>query len=335
MSAPRASTADVKFWLTAGRSRLVHLDGVTIRSDASTVKDARQTLDNEMDAINVLLSSMGERRNALSPISCLHVEILSRIFMILSEEDRPSLSDVHWRIGGNRKKEDSGGNLDMGWLKITHVCHHWRVVALDNGMLWAHVVFDLGQNWTTEFLTRARHFPLTIHMHDVHGAPVANGGQCFQDIISQHLYHTKELAFSSRGYIVRPPGRPMADPMLSVIAALSKPAPVLESISVHSIIPRPVNMVSNLFDHQAPRLRRLDLQYCTISWPLPEFQKLVHLAITCNSSSPTAQDAIMPSEIAQDVAAFRQFWFSLERMPLLETLVLEWCIHCGQRPIKT
>jgi len=54
------------------------------------------------------------------------------------------------------------GAVRLGWITVTHVCGFWRQVALDCRNLWTHSRFDLGLEWTTEMLRRARDAPLDL-----------------------------------------------------------------------------------------------------------------------------------------------------------------------------
>ncbi|KAI0039928.1 hypothetical protein FA95DRAFT_1462389, partial [Auriscalpium vulgare] len=67
--------------------------------------------------------------NAGLPVSRLPPEILSAVFSILTDIDRPR----------NHGKS-------LAWISITHVCRKWRDVALNNPTLWSTIIlpFPLG-----------------------------------------------------------------------------------------------------------------------------------------------------------------------------------------------
>jgi len=66
-----------------------------------------------------LLHSLLLHRNALAPISLLPPEILARVFSLLALQEPPYSS-----------------KQSLGWIRATHVCWHWRQVALDYSSLW-------------------------------------------------------------------------------------------------------------------------------------------------------------------------------------------------------
>lgn len=53
----------------------------------------------------------------------------------------------------------------LGYLKIAHVCHHWREVSLESSKLWSHI--DLGPlEVTQELLARSKSTSLAVVAHD-------------------------------------------------------------------------------------------------------------------------------------------------------------------------
>ena len=83
---------------------------------------AVSTIDKETDAARWLIQSLLSHRNAMVPISTLLPELLARIFRFLILGDIALFSMPA-----------------MGWFEATHVCQHWRQVALDDSSLWARV----------------------------------------------------------------------------------------------------------------------------------------------------------------------------------------------------
>jgi hypothetical protein len=55
------------------------------------------------------------------------------------------------------------------WLPITHVCHHWRTIALSHGPLWTSITRGLSLRWIKAFMERSRtmlmdfDIPLPLH----------------------------------------------------------------------------------------------------------------------------------------------------------------------------
>ena len=94
----------------------------TVIHDPSARVSAISTVDKGIDTAMKLVRSLLTRRNALVPISLLPPEILARVFHLIVLEEPP--------ISGGRS---------LGWIRVTHVCRHWRQVALDDSSLWARI----------------------------------------------------------------------------------------------------------------------------------------------------------------------------------------------------
>ena len=118
--------------------------------DPSARVAAISTFDKGIDTAMNFVRSLLTRRNALVPISLLPPEILSRVFHLLVLEEPPL----------------SGGQ-NLSWIRITHVCQHWRQVALGNSSLWARIWgISTNTKWISEMLARAKNAPLDIVVTD-------------------------------------------------------------------------------------------------------------------------------------------------------------------------
>ncbi|TEB23217.1 hypothetical protein FA13DRAFT_1593662, partial [Coprinellus micaceus] len=91
----------------------------------------------ELNAIRTL-------QNSLIPLNHLPPEILSYVFIRLAEE----ISE-DWN---NKKK--------FSWLRVTHICRHWRVVALDYAPLWSCICHFVHPEITKLMLERSKNVPL-------------------------------------------------------------------------------------------------------------------------------------------------------------------------------
>ncbi|KAI0245772.1 hypothetical protein BJV78DRAFT_1105379, partial [Lactifluus subvellereus] len=91
-------------------------------------------IDDELSALHLVMCSMRTRRNRFSLIGRLPPEILYGLF--------PS--------GPTRTQ------IKLGWITITHVCSHWRQVALSGPTLWRTIIFHLGAEWAEEMLARSK-----------------------------------------------------------------------------------------------------------------------------------------------------------------------------------
>ena len=88
----------------------------------------QQTIDAEIKLLEESLRALKLRRNALSPISSLPPEVFFTIFSLLCVPGTSSLG---------------GGTSDYHRtrLHVSHVCHQWREIALDQPLLWSHANF--------------------------------------------------------------------------------------------------------------------------------------------------------------------------------------------------
>ena len=106
----------------------------------------RQVIDAEIKSLEESIRALRYRRNAVAPISSLPTEVIAVIFSISRLFNAPL----------------SGGKQDhLAWLRVTHVCRHWREIALNNPLFWSHIDFDhLTLAGVTEVLVRAKKAPL-------------------------------------------------------------------------------------------------------------------------------------------------------------------------------
>ena len=105
----------------------------------------------EIDAVRALESQW----NALSPISKLPPEILTSIFLFYKESYREA-SDM---------RDCSLAEKDAtAWQSVSHVCQHWRAVALNCTTLWSIINLQIASrsDCLSEFLLRSKNAPLTI-----------------------------------------------------------------------------------------------------------------------------------------------------------------------------
>ncbi|KAH9166925.1 hypothetical protein EDB89DRAFT_180479 [Lactarius sanguifluus] len=252
----------------------------------------RQAIDAEIRSLVEeyirALRTLRHRRNALAPISSLPSEILATIFSFL----RFATSDTS-PLG-------EPTDYSLSWLCVAHVCHEWREVALNHPFFWSHVDFTaLTPAGATEILARAKSVPLYLEGYIANGPRVST----FEKELQVHVSHICHLAIC-------------AEPthLQGVLEELVSPAPILEYLSLSGdkhwgrvgqlFVPVPVT----LFDGSTPRLSRLELRYCDISWKSPFLRGLKHLKI---------------SRLSTDARPRLSFWLdALDEMPQLKTLTL-------------
>ncbi|KAN0140548.1 hypothetical protein V8E53_001757 [Lactarius tabidus] len=86
------------------------------------------------------LSSLWHTSCAAANINALPVEILAHVFAFCTDQPNKSFP-LH---------------QSPAWLPITHVCRHWRIVALSHPPLWTSITPELSLRWVKIFMERSR-----------------------------------------------------------------------------------------------------------------------------------------------------------------------------------
>ena len=186
-------------------------------------------------------------------------------------------------------------------LRITHVCRHWRTVALECPVLWSRFHVNNGTAvWMAELLARSKQALLSISL-SLGSNPAAT-------------IHVKavRLALASLGRIrdltlkISDPVTPGLEPLLG------NPSSTLESLHItlfDNAIPT-YTALQPLYHSHHSRLRQLHLSNCPVDWSSISIPTLTDLCIVYNSSAAKAAE-----RLTLDV-----FLRALTRMPRLETL---------------
>lgn len=94
-----------------------------------------------------------------SPVTKLFDDILAEMFLQIATDIRLRFYQRWW---------DRSFNIEVpgpfSWLPITHVCRHWRNIALASPPLWSHVDVRYDDR-TATFIGRSGNAPLTIRHH--------------------------------------------------------------------------------------------------------------------------------------------------------------------------
>jgi hypothetical protein len=224
-------------------------------------------------------------RNALAPISALPTEIITAIFFLLRSPGAVAIGqpDIHLV------------------LRVAHVCHLWREIALGHPLLWSYVDFTtVSPAGATEILARAKMAPLYLELK----VPLLHWDDDrfleFQKELQAHISHIRHLRISAAHFRLH-----------ITLEGLISPAPTLEhlSLSVEKCATRRPSQVSvpdTVFNGTAPRLSSLHLCNCNISWKSPLLKGLKNLTLSV-STRPSLTD-----------------WLdTLDEMPQLQRLFLD------------
>ena len=262
--------------------------------DPSARMEAISTVDRGIDTAKQFVRSLLTRRNALVPISLLPPEILAWVFHLLALKEPPF-----------------SGRRELGWIRVTHVCRHWREVALDNSSLWAKITCGMPTNtkWMSEILARAKNTLLDIEFHTL-----TETGPEALFMIPPHLSHTRQL----RGHMCAP----HSDCVREIYCC---EAPALEHFKLtsnsYSPIPFPDLGGNMLFKGRAPRLRTFSLSHVVIPWSLVPRGQITQLKIVYPESGDPEFD-----EDDYSSGNLNQLIDLLVNCPALETLVLDSCL---------
>jgi hypothetical protein len=219
----------------------------------------QQAIDAQIKSLEESIRALRLRRNALAPISSLPPEVFAAIFSFLCSPV-PALS----RMSAHHQAR----------LCVSHVCHQWREIALNQSLLWSNVnLTALSLDCATEILARAKSAPLYLEArlpgrlwNDIQFS-------AFQRELQAHLPDACHLFISGEIFYLH-----------ETLGRLVSPAPTLKCLSLfsrgglqntetgdHLFVP------DTLFDGSAPRLSRLNLFNCEISWKSPLLKGLRHL----------------------------------------------------------
>ena len=250
-------------------------------TQANSWEHLQQAIDAEIKSLEESIRALKHRRNAVSPISSLPPEVFATIFSLTCLPGIPSL--------GGRPEHN------LARIHLSHVCHQWREIALNQPLLWSHVDFDtLSLAGSTEMLIRAKSVPLYL---EVKRAPwcgweiMGSDNQVmrfqtelqarFQTEFQTCIPHTCFLSINAKSQHLR-----------STLELLVSPAPILKNLS---LVSRGVSNCSNratwdevfipeaLFEGIAPSLFCLELRNCDISWKSPLLKGLKYLKIVTPS----------------------------------------------------
>ncbi|TCD70155.1 hypothetical protein EIP91_004625 [Steccherinum ochraceum] len=200
--------------------------------------------------------------NALLPISRLPNEILAEMFLHYKAAMR-----LHHRRPGARAGADA-----LAWLAITHVCHHWRGLALDTPELWTS--FSVGgrddeTDFVSSMLARSKHMPLSVQ-----ASLYKDSNHTSLETVLHDLHRIDSLDLELAPQI--------QDQLRDAVPAV---APLLQSLTI-STTERGSSMVGpmpTLFDHcEFPALRELEVTGFRLSWTSGFLApSLTALKVTC------------------------------------------------------
>jgi hypothetical protein len=235
-----------------------------VQTEANFREYQLQAIDDEIKSLEGSIRALRSRRNTLAPVSSLPTEVLTAIFALLHEPVASSPLTL---------PEEEPDHLQ--WIRVAHVCHHWREIALNQPLFWSHVDFaTFTSAGAAEILARANMVPLSLEARVPIGLWDDTRFSAFQNELQAHVSHTRHLDISAEPLHLR-----------KTLEGLITPAPRLEYLSLSSeeinnrSTETRVFIPDNIFGGATPRLSGLVLRNCKLSWKSPLLRGLKHLDI--------------------------------------------------------
>ncbi|KAG1750796.1 hypothetical protein EDB19DRAFT_1351729 [Suillus lakei] len=225
------------------------LPNVMSRSAAADVEQLRTHIDEDLAELTEAMRVLCSRRDGQAFISRLPYEILVIIFQYFEEDER---------LNGY-------GNDDVpACVTVTHVCRHWRKVALECTTLWSFIS-SASPLWLDVMLERSKDAPLVV----TYTIPILLE-DCLEKVLS-HLPRIKHLELGAFSYDV--------NRIMDLLS--SRPAPMLETFKFfHSgrLLPT-VPISDTIFQGQVPLLRDVEVDLCDRRWSSSIFAGLQTLRV--------------------------------------------------------
>ncbi|KAA1474111.1 hypothetical protein DENSPDRAFT_313602 [Dentipellis sp. KUC8613] len=292
------------FWNSSVQSRLRLLDHYSA-SEASRNGRVQEKWDRELEAAQSALAALRYGRNRTCSINTLPPELLVRIFQ-------------DFDVSPGHRRQPRVASSRLGWIVVTHVCRHWRHVALSFNALWRKICFSLGKDWTMEMLRRSGNVPLIYKQH--FSSPRFRLQPDIETIV-QNMSRIRTLSLHAGSFALIP-----------LFTALIKPAPLLENLELYDLLDPadfPAKQLpERFFEGHAPRLHRIALHNFHVSWQSPILSRLRYLEIRIPGDPGWAY------EFADELPGLQGMLNGLATAPDLETLILVNAMPKGPASIK-
>lgn len=197
------------------------------------------------------------------PITLLPVEILSEIMCYMPlfyGHDAPSIRPLDRNLDPYRRFTREGPIRTPHWIAVSHVCHHWRQVALKCKALWTCIPL-VSVRWAQRALTLSHPYPITLRIDARDNS--LDRGYVSVDALCLALTHVDRI----RNIRIHSPwGTRHGDRIMDIVfGALCRGAPELEELDLapdtpflaHPGLDRIGTMEANL-----PALRVIRLDQC-------------------------------------------------------------------------
>lgn len=243
----------------------------------------------------------------LSPVFALPPELLSECFLSCA-----ATASVPYTFGMLPSP--------YAWITISHVCRHWRAVALSSAKLWSRIRLTSHREWMQELLKRSGEAPLEV-LADfplIYESPQtrADWMASFRVVLEQ-IARIRILVISSQQKLES-----------DALDLLNRPAPLLKDLRLYHLVfdcegatddmPQALGFMSR--NSNAACLESLSLYKCHIPWFELDVQTLKELTIVGLPWGGVSRSLDMPTLVQ-----------ILRSAPLLESFV----IRNALRPLST
>ncbi|TCD60948.1 hypothetical protein EIP91_009263 [Steccherinum ochraceum] len=267
----------------------------------------RAALEAEIAQYSSRVTELGRQINTFNALSVFPPEVLVEIFIhyaMLYEEEEDEVTGADVWLGGIKPYQ---------WLGITHVCHHWREVALNTPRLWARIAVHGKERAVKEVVLRSRDAPLIVKANLTTNLTLIGR---FTEIYTQHLHHIATLDIRIRGFT------------LGGLLGTNTPAPLLQNFSFRDVSGGTANWQSirALFAKDLPSLERVAIRCELLQWEpsifLPTLKELKLECARYDANERRNARVRLPNTVPKH-PSWSEMYAALERVPFLQELDLE------------
>ncbi|KAH8091701.1 hypothetical protein BXZ70DRAFT_909752 [Cristinia sonorae] len=267
----------------------------------------RAALEAEIDKYYAQVMRLGQQINTCSSLSILPPEVLVEVFRqyaMLYEEEEDNVTGADVWLGGVKPYK---------WLGITHVCHHWRELALNTPRLWARIPVHAKDKVVKEMVARAKDAPLIVKANLTTNLPLIGR---FYDIFNKHIHHVASLDIQLRGFT------------LSDLFTAGASAPLMHSFTFRDVSGGTANWpaIRGLFSRSLPSMEYVSIRCEMLQWePAIFLPTLKELKLECARYDPNqaGRGRFINSGGPPRHPTWVEFYDAMQKMPYLRELDLE------------